>query len=313
MNEAFVYAMFAAALVLPGLPALAELRSRTDAAPLHIDPDYAMDPRYLGKSFRRKIARVLHAAGTGAQVPFLARAREHARIVDALAIGGGTRVDEAVLSTGDVRTGAGVQLTDLYCAGSVRIGDGSSARAIAADASVTIGERASIARWVDAEGDLTVGAHTTIGHSASAGGVCRVGQAVAFSRLFGNPVIAGAGCEAVVPEPAPNFEGDAISPRSVEIESGARVPGSLKCEGDVVVRADARIAGSIVARGSVSIERGAAVAGHVFSERNVSIAGSAVVGAPGSSKTVYASGDVTLGEGATVYGWIISEGRGFTL
>lgn len=312
MNETLVYAMFAAVLVLPGLPALGELRSRSDAAPLHIDPDYAMDPRYLGKSFRRKIARVLDAPG-GTHIPFLARAREHARIVDALAIGSGTRLDEAVLSTGDVRTGTAVHLTDLYCAGSVRIGEGSSARTIAADASVTIGERCSVARWVDAERDVTVGAHGSIGHSASAGGVCRVGQAVAFSRLFGNPVIAGAQCEAIVPEAAPAFEGDTISPRSVEIEAGARVPGSIKSEGDVVVHADAHIAGSVIARGSVRIERGAAIAGHVFSERNVSIAGTAVVGAPGSSKTLYASGDVTLGEGATVYGWIICEGRGFTL
>lgn len=313
MNEAFVYAMFAAALVLPGLPALAELRARTDAAPLEIDPEYAMDPRYLGKSFRRKVARVLTAHRTSERIPFLARAREHARIVDALAIGSGTRLDEAVLSTGDVRTGAAVQLTDLYCAGSVRIGERSSARTIAADAAITIGEGSSVARWVDAESDLTVGAHSTIGHSACAGGVCRVGPAVAFRRLFGNPVVTGAQCEAIAPEPAPAFEGDTIAARSVEIEAGARVPGSLKSEGDVIVRADARIAGSIVARGSIRIERGAAVSGHVFSERNVSIAGTAVVGAPGSSKTIYASGDVTLGEGATVYGWIICEGRGLTL
>jgi predicted acyltransferase (DUF342 family) len=313
MNEAVVYAMFAAALVLPGLPALAELRSRSDATALHIDPDYAMDPRYLGKSFRRKIARILDAPATTAHVPFLARARERARIVDALAIGSGTRLEEAVLSSGDVRTGAGVQLTDLYCAGSVRIGEGSSARTIAADGSVTMGERASIARWVDAERDVTVGAHSTIGHSACAGGICRVARAVAFGRLFGNPVIIGPQRDAIVPEPAPVFEGDTISARSVEIETGARVPGSVKSEGDVVVRADAHIAGSIVARGSVHIERGAAVSGHVFSERNVSIAASAVVGAPGSSKTVYASGDVTLSEGATVYGWIISEGRGVTV
>ena len=312
MNETVVYALFAAALIMPGLPALAELRARSDAAPLRIDPEYATDPRYLGKSFRRKIARILTASQAGAEVPFLARSREKARVVDALAIGSGTRLDEAVLSTGDVRTGVAVQLMDLYAAGSVRIGDGSSVRTIAADGSVTIGERASVLRWVDAERDLTVGANCTIGHSASAGGTCRVAQGVAFSRLFGNPVIIGAQPEAPAPDAGPVFEGDTISAQSVEVEAGARVPGSLKSEGDVVVRADARVAGSIVARGSIVIERGAIVCGHVFSERDVRIAGAAIVGAPGSAKTVYASGDVTLDQGATVYGWIICEGRGVT-
>lgn len=312
MNEPILYLLFAAALLLPGLPAAVELRKRSDAAPLEIDPDYAMDPRYLGKSFRRRIARVLAHTRAGEQVPFLARSNERARVVESLAIGSTTRIEEAVLATGDVRTGAGVHLTDVFSAGSIRVGENSVLRTVAANGTVSLDTGTRIARWVDAEAGLTIGAKCVIGHSACAGAICSVAEDVEFSRLFGNPVIIGAGCEGGVPEPAPAYERDLVCLHSIEIEAGKVVPGSIKAEGDVLIRSGARVGGSVVARGSVRVESGAAISGHIFSERDVCIGSGAMVGAPGSSKTIYASRDITLTRGVTVYGWIICEGRGIT-
>lgn len=311
MNETLVYAMFAAAVVLPGLPSLAELRGRSDAAPLQIDPDYAMDPRYLGKSFRRKIARLVAEWRTGTEAAFLSRENERARIVDALAIGSGSHVDEAILCTGDVRTGASVQMTDLYSSGSVRAGEGSRFRTVTADGSIALAENTCIARWADAERDLGIGQDSTIGHSASAGGVCRVGSRVRFSRLFGRPVVVGQ--EPRDPGTPPAYESDKISAQPLVVDARETVAGSIKCEHDVTIGAGARIAGSIVARGEVRIEDGASVFGHVFSESNIRIGANAVVGAPGSSKTVYASRNLTIAPGATVYGWIICEAEGTTI
>lgn len=312
--DALVYALFAASLALPALPAALELRSRRDASALLIDSDYASDARYLGKSFRRKIAPLLERATTGSQIAFLGRANEHALIVDAFDVPKAGDAGYALLSRGDVRTAKAARLTDVYSGGSVHAGSGASLRTIVADGDIRLDERVNISRWIDAEGDIRIGRGSTIARSASAGGTCTLASLVEFRRLFGNPIVIGAQSEQrVPPRIAGAFERDIISPRTVEIAAGRTHGASIKAGGDVVLRAGACVSGSIVARGNVRIERSAIVFGHVFSEGRISIAQDAVVGAPGHAKTVYASESICLSPGATIHGWIICEGRGTTL
>ncbi len=311
--EALVYAAFAAALAIPALPAALELRSRRDASALALDPEYAMNPRYLGKSFRHKIAAAIAGARTGSEIRFLDRANERARIVDGQELPAGAHAEYALLARGAVSTGERARLTDVYSAGHVQIGSGTQLRTLVADGETSLAQDVTIARWVDSEGDLRIGARCAIAHSASSGGMCTLESGVAFRRLFGSPIVAGSKPEPLAPAPATEIlDTDTISTDSVEIRAGSVHTGSIKSGGDVIVRAGARIDGSIVARGSVRLERSAAVGGHVFSERSIAIGENAVVGAPGGAKTVYASGNISLSPGATIYGWIICEGQGET-
>src|SRR6185312_14050163 len=112
--EPYVFAAFAAVLALPGLPAALELFSPRDANALGLDPEYAMDPRYLGKSFRRKIAKPLSQTTQDAEIVFLARANERARIVGASTIPAGALTGYALLARGPVTIGEDARLTDVY-------------------------------------------------------------------------------------------------------------------------------------------------------------------------------------------------------
>ena len=311
--EPYVFAAFAAALALPGLPAAFELFSPRDASALVLDPEYAMDPRYLGKSFRRKIAGPFAETPLGAEIEFLARANERARIVGASTIPAGSATGYAVLARGPVTIGEDARLTDVYSTGPVQVSSGASMRTLVADGDITVAANVSVARWIDTERHLTIGANSRIGHSASAGGRCTLAESVVFQRLFGDPVVVGVECAAVAP-PVWNAsaDGDTITAGDVEIAANTVHNGSIKCGGNVLVRAGACVFGSIVARGNVRLERFAGVAGHIFSERDVLIGEHASIGSAGSAKTVYASHDVRLAQGAAVYGWIICEGEGET-
>lgn len=314
MNPSLIYAAFAAAIALPALPAALELRARRDALPLALDPEYAADPRYLGKSFRRKIESLLRECEAGSEVRFLKRANERARIVDDYEAPGASTVTCAILSRGAASVGEGARLSDLFGAASIRVGRGSMLRTVVAGGDIAIGERVTIARFADAEHDITIGPHALIEYGAFAGGTCRLAQRVAFHRLFGNPVTVGKlrpNVEAARPA-GQTVDTDTISAHSIEIAANTLHTGSIKSDGDVVIRAHARIGGNVIARGSVHVGTGASVAGHIYSERDVVLGYDAGAGAPERSKTVYASGSLTLFPGAYVYGSIVCEGRGET-
>lgn len=312
--EPLVFASFAVVIGLPALPAFFEMRLRRDAAALPLDPEYAMDPRYLGKSFRRKVAPVLAHSDAGDEIVFLERANERARIVAACEVPDGGSAPYAILARGPVTTGMNARLSDVYSTGMIQAGSGSSVRTLVADGDVVVGESVTVARWIDTERTLSIGSGCRITHSASAAGSCTLGERVWFRRLFGDPVAVGGQCE-VAPAHRQHFaviDSDSISSADIEIPANTLHTGSIKSGGDVTVGAGARVRGSIVARGHVRLERSSAIGGHVFSERSVIFEEDAVVGAPGAAKTVYASGDIRLSRGATVHGWIICEGQGET-
>lgn len=314
MNESLVYAALAVTLALPALPAALELRARRDATALALDPDYAADPRYLGKSFRRKIAGVLRERPAGSDVRFLDRANERARIVDECEVRAGAVEDCALLARGGVVVGQDARITDLFSAGSIRVGRGTLLRALVADADISLAEGVTVARFLDAQGEVTIGPRCVIGYAASAGGTCRLAERVAFHRLFGNPVVVGKlRPQFAFGQPAGvTIDSDTISQQSVEIAADSLHTGSIKSGGDVVVRAHACVGGNIIARGSVHVGTGAMVGGHIYSERDVVLGYEAAVGAQPGAKTVYASGNVTLFPGVRVHGWIICEGQGET-
>lgn len=314
MNEGMVYAAFAAAIALPALPAALELLARRDASPLPLDPQYAADPRYLGKSFRQKIAGVLGECTPGSEVRFLNRANERARIVDEYECAAGAHEACAILARGAANVGHDARITDLFSAGPVRVGRGAMLRTIVSDADIAIGERATISRFADAERDITIGPNAVVEYGAFAGGTCRLAEHVAFHRLFGNPVTVGKlqpKVEAALP-PGETIDTDTIAAHSIEIAANTVHTGSIKSDGDVVIRAHARIRGNVIARGSVHVGTGASVGGHIYSERDVVLGYDAGVGASERCKTVYASGSVTLFPGAYVHGSIVCESRGET-
>jgi len=330
-----IVAGFAALVFLPMLPGLLELRRSADATSLTIDQNYSRDPRYMGKSFREKISNVLQSAPMHTRMPFLNRSKEYGRIVPSLNLDDGENWTDAVLSKGAVTTGKRVHLVDLYAQGDVRIGAGSTLRALAADGDVQLESNVSVIRWIDGEKDVRVGPNANLGHSLSAVGAVELGNNVRFSRICGNPVVVGqprvdrrgpapdagswplgnkrkTATTTVTIGRGESVETDLVTRSNVEVLEGGVVKGSIKGD-DVIVGPNAVVYGNVVARGDVMVRDGGAIRGHVFAEGSVFLSRDSVVGSAGRSKTLYSSRNVELADGATVFGWVICEGDGTTV
>jgi predicted acyltransferase (DUF342 family) len=333
-SEPLFYAAFAAGLVLPMLPGLLELRARKDAKALQIDEKYTRDPRYLGKAFREKIRPVLALEPLPKRVLFLDRAYECARLVPSFQAMDREYISDAVLSSGPVVIGKNVQLRDVYGKANVQIGAGSRLRTLAAKGPALLSEGVRVERWVDVEDDLDVGDGAHLGRSASTCAVLKTGVNVTFNRLFGNPVCIGTPAASAqrpyrparwsvtasrtlvkgsrrVRATAPH-DGDIVATGDVLVEEGAVVNGSIKCDRSVKIMPHACVLGNVIARGNIEIGAGASILGHVFVAGNVRCDTNASIGSKEESKTLYASGDMRLAMGCTIYGWAICEGTGMT-
>jgi predicted acyltransferase (DUF342 family) len=336
MIEAAILVLFAAGIALPMMPGFVELMKKNDAQALSIDQNYTRDPRYMGKSFRQKIKDVLARATLNTPVPFLNRKNEYAVVVPSLTLSDGETLNHVVLSNGPVNAGKHTTLVDMYAQSDVRIGSDSRFRTLAADGDVWLDARVSIARWIDCEKNVHVRDGCSLGHSTSAEGLVDLGHAVRFSRVCGHPIVVGneAFASGDQPQTKPfawsshghrelirggrvinareRVEGDIIATGDIQLGDGSVVTGSIKAH-RIIVGANAIVEGNIVARSNVHVGVEAAVRGHVFSEGNIVLGREATVGAKGTQKTLYASGDIRIAEGARVYGWAIAEGSGLTV
>lgn len=331
--EIGIVVVFVAAVALPFIPGMFELRLRHDNEPLRIDPSYTRDPRFLGKSLRRKIAPLLESPAQ-TRAPFLNRSSEVARVVDSFDASEGARVDEAILARGTVVVGRRSTLRDVYAKGRATIGEATQMRTLTVDGGAVLGSRTKVGRWIDVDGDCTVGRASDLGRSASVSGALLIGEGSTFHRVFGLPVAVGKAvppvfgngtvldmtadhartiADSVNIPPSETIDGDVIASGDVTLGAGSTLRGSIKAGGRVVVHANARVLGNVVAHGDVSLERNGAVYGHVFGDREVALERGATVGRPDAPKTLHASERVTMATDATVHGWAIAERGGRTV
>jgi hypothetical protein len=339
VTEVLIYVAFAICVVGPFLPGILVLISGRDASPLHVDPAYSRDPRYLGLSLRQKIAPIMADAPAGTRMRFLDRGHEFARVVDDCDTPDGMTFTDVIISRGPSKLGKRTYLLDVFAREGIDIGAESKLRSASTDGDLRLGERSVVARWLDAGRGIVVGRGSDLGLSASATSVLSIDEGTKFRRVFGHPVFVSAPAAAVpndaqtpVFERAPGqpserelhdggrfvsagetVDADIIAKEKVELKSTAVVRGSIKSNSDVVLNDNSIVYGNIVARGNVKIGNHCAVTGHVFAERSIAIGSETVVGTPGRPKTVQALEAVSLSAGARIYGWVIAENGGTVL
>jgi hypothetical protein len=335
--EALIYVAFAAGVLVPFIPGLQELAFGRDADPLRVDQGYSRDPRYLGKSLRKKIAPLLAEARPGTRTRFLDRSKEFARVVEDYEASDGARIPDVLISRGSLRIGERGTFLDVYAANGIEIGAGSILRTAASDGDLKLGQGCMVERWLDANHGISVGRGSNLGLSTSAGGVLGLDEHTAFRRVFGSPVSVSAG-PGTPPSPRnlPDvktsteklgrelYEGerivaigetvnaDIIAKGNVELRPGCAVRGSIKSDADVVLSDDTCVYGSIVARGTVIVGDNCRVFGHIFAERAIRIGSWSIVGELERPKTVRALDTLTLSNGVRIYGWAIAENGGTT-
>jgi predicted acyltransferase (DUF342 family) len=215
-----------------------------------------------------------------------------------------------------------------------------SYRALLGQRDILLGARSTVMRWVHARGRLEVAEGCRLLGRATADRAIVLASGVLFERLESDvirvsgqeveeaPVLPTAAYERFAPAKAASLgehywrlqeplrvpagaalTGSVVCTRSITVERGARVTGSLKAHEELRIGAGAVVIGSLAARGRIVIERGAKVTGPIISESAV-IVESAIVGGPQTRTTVTAP-VVRLYPGATVYGAVMAgeDGR----
>jgi hypothetical protein len=314
---AFVVIFFAPLIMAP-----LELLRRRDAEALPLTPRYVREPRFFARSFREKIGPLVSASADPGERRRPWRSDDVVRVVDELHYLANAHDNDVVIARADVDYPRQITAKDQYVLGDATGGERLHARTVLVEGSATLGPRVRIRRWIDAEQSLTVGAHSSLGLSASAGGLVTLGADVRFTRVFGTPVwtaanrgtvpVAPATREALAVERDAVHEGDLIARGDLRVGAGARVHGSLKSHGRLVIEAGALVDGSVIARGDVHIGSDAHVTGHVFSESSIVLGEGAVVAIDGARKSIYSARHITLGPAVTVWGWVFAEHGGRT-
>ncbi len=330
--EMWIIALFALLVLLPFVPGALQQAINADDGSLAVDGAYVREPRFLGRSMRALARAAFDTVAPDGRIPFLGRRGEFARVVESFEVGAGAGVDDAVLARRSFRARSDASVSDVYARGRVVLGEGASARTLAADDGAELGAHARVERWLDVEGACTTGAFCVLGRSASASGVLLVGEGSSFERLFGRPVVAGGALidlsgDDGVPEPPTalrerlsvetltiganeTIANDIVANGDVVVGHGASVRGSITSYGSVRVLGFANVSGNVIAERDVTLERGARVLGHCFAGRDAVLWNAAAVGTPGAAKTVRGGAGVTLAAGARVHGWVIAEHGG---
>ncbi len=312
-------AAFVAIFALPLAPGLFELARPRDDKKLPISLSYARDPRFFGRSFRVKIAKLLDSCISGKRA-FLERRHERAEIGETLTIQAQGSPVEAQIARDRLICGPGATVTDGFGGRYLRCEERVLARTLCSDGDVVLGDGCAVERWIDAERSLLVGNGCNLGMSASSGGTVTLAASVTFERVFGEVVMVQTSGTVQAPRAAEDsimlhpHEGtigrDIIVRGNAVVPEGTILQGSVKAHGSLFIGRNARIMGNAIARDELVLLEGSSVDGHAFGERGLYVGEGARIGVPGQSKTAYTAGTCVLCDDAAIHGWIVSEHGG---
>jgi acyl-[acyl carrier protein]--UDP-N-acetylglucosamine O-acyltransferase len=322
--------------VLPFAPGVREFRKQRDAAPLFINMEYHKYPRYFATSFRKKMVDSLtDSNATEGHRELNLSKREQVQIIDQAVFRQEESLGHLLYVLRDLESGVNVSFgKEVYVRGAARIGTINRLHALACDGDIRIGRGTRVVRWIDAEGDVVAGESCSLGIDATCGGMLSAGRSCTFLRLFGNPVCAGeAGTRddvwqefedapaLLTPDEAINrnppdipplslTQSSIVSDASLTVADYAVVRGHIKSHADLILGAQVTVTGNIFADGDVVLGPGCRVLGAVFSQQHITLKESAQVGSRNRIKSVIGKKGVTLEQGARVFGFVMTEGRG---
>ena len=297
-----------ALLVLPMLPALWEWRRPSDVQPLTIDEADALDPPYLARSFR---ARLAQSAGSGAT-------QLGSTDIMVCPAGGGP------LPLSDAERAAGASHRLWHAEGDLRLPDGVAFYAeVAALGALRAAER-SVHKALWAGGALRLGAHSTVlrwahGDEVFVGQGCQLAGRVTAERLL---VLAPGVGFTLLHAPRLQFlpyrlrpadvraVGDgaalvgvqwdaggrrAVAKGTLDVAAGTAWQGDLVCHGDLMLGPRCVVGGSLKVRGALTIGVGCSIGGSVFAESDITLDADCRV-----RGVVMSESRIALGEGCVV-------------
>jgi cytoskeletal protein CcmA (bactofilin family) len=331
-------------LVLPLVPAMAELGRRSDARPLNVDQQNAGEIRHFAHGFRAHIKAleptILRCVGDGTNTSCTLSDGEEYVVLG--------RVDEPLLialrerdAIHPVVIAAGVDLVvppqgtfskDLYAAGHLTGGEKNNYRTIFCDREVHLGAASRVMRWAHAIGQFTAEAGCRLYGRISSDSILRLHPNCTFLRLnaprieFG-PAATGAEENSHSSSPAKRKPGrflhdgdfevlagqvitsDLIIRGKLRICSGSRICGSVKSIEDMVIEDGVAVEGSLISARKMRIGPGCAIHGPVVAEHELAIAAGTRFGTLEHPTTV-TSPEIEVEEGVVVFGTLWARERG---
>jgi len=101
-----------------------------------------------------------------------------------------------------------------------------------------------------------------------------------------------------------------IARENLEVGPGCLIKGSIKSNGRAVFEESTIVDGNIFAEGSIYLGRNMTVQENVFSQETVAVSPGVVVGHPGTVKSLISKKGISLYEGVTIYGLLLTDGEG---
>jgi cytoskeletal protein CcmA (bactofilin family) len=280
---------------LPLVPALVELRRKSDALPLSVVQQNAGEIRHFANSFRTYINGlepiILNCVASGTTDTGTLSDGENYVV-----LGG---VDEALVRTLAERDPAhpvlvvsGVDLVvgrestfskDLYARGQFEGGENNSYRAILGERNVHLGKASRVLRWVHAVGELTADFGCRLYGRVSSDLLIRLHADCSFLRVNAPRIEIGPASSNANPPPQDasgvppsSGTGAGTSPRFLhdgdfEVLAGQTVRGSIVIRGNLHIHSGARVCGSVKSVKDMVIEDGVSVEGSVISARKMRI------------------------------------------
>ena len=335
-------------LMLPLLPALVELRRKSDALPLSVIQQNAGEIRHFANSFRTYIQilepilqRCVNSGS--AETGMLPDGEEY------VVLGRNDEPMVRTLADGDaihpVLMIAGVDLfvppeatfsKDIYAGGQFEGGEKNSYRAILGEHDVHLGTASIVLRWIHAVGVFTAGLGCKLHGRISSDLLIRLRADCVFLRMNAPRIEIGhaAGNEDATAgvSSAPSGTGSEKSPRllhdgdfevlagqvihsnivirgNLHIQSGARVCGSVKSVKNMVLEDGVSVEGSLISARKMRIGPHCAIHGPVIAERELVIADGTQCGTLEYPTTVSAP-QIDVEEGVIVFGTLWARERG---
>jgi len=304
------FALFIAWAAVPLLPALIELRRRTDVKPLRVVRASDVDIRHFAHRFRVWVDGALGepiaaCRANGAAVEgALADGTRYAVLPDgapptlAPAADGPASCLGVVIGCGRLSLPAGALFPfEVYAANSVEVGERTICRAILADGDLQLGRGCWSLRWLHARVALLAREDCALHGRASANISMRLEEGCRFERLHAPTIAFGA----PAPLPAAPAAREPLAatdiPRLVDDVAGRwLVRGDLTIPAGRIVNADVVATGNLRVGAGVLVNGGLKCHGDLILEDGVEVNGSVVAGR-----------DVRAGRGCRIRGPVIAE------
>ena len=345
---AVLFLMASVMLMLPLVPALVELRRKSDALPLNVVQQNSGEIRHFANSFRAYIQRL---------EPTIRRCVADATTATATLPDGEEyvvlgRADEPLVlalqqrdATHPVVIASGVDLVvppeatfskDIYAGGQFTGGEQNNYRAILGETTVHLGASSRAMRWVHAVGEFTADLGCRLYGRISSDSLIRLHSDCSFLRLNAPRIEIGSvaanqtalsphrtlpASTGVVPvgrflhdgdfeiQAGQIISGNIVIRGNLHIRSGARICGSVKSVEDMVLEDGVSVEGSLISARKMRVGPNCAVHGPVIAEQELSIAGGTHCGNLKHPTTVSAP-RIAVEEGVIVFGTLWAREQG---